>query len=92
VTASEAFDEVELLLTQLILLDRWGDIIVGIRAMGAIHRHLPDELAKLENDFESLMISPEEYVDAFKALTVRFKELRFANQLDSCLAKLGNSA
>jgi hypothetical protein len=92
VTASEAIQEVEDMLTDLNLIDRFGDPIIGIEAIGIIARHMPHQLKELEIQFFEKQMAPELYVSEMGDILETFRKYLFLAQMDKKLAALTETA
>lgn len=72
-THLEALEAVEEALTKLHLKDHFGTYLIGIEAIGAIHKFAPDKLKQLEDLFGSKKIDPETYYLEMVKLIREFK-------------------
>ena len=86
-TALEAIQEVEDMLTRLQIKDAYGDHVIGIEVIGLISKYVPERLEHLENRFFTQEIAPEEYVEQMCGLLEWFKKAYFWVRLDKRLAR-----
>lgn len=82
----------ELYLDRAGFRDKWGEPLNGVEAFAALSRVTPEALEKLETEFFSGDLQPEEYVSGIQELIERVKREKFLNEMDRQLASLRGTA
>jgi hypothetical protein len=87
-TATEAFDGVSQALTDLRLLDCFGEPIIGLEAMGMVDKVLGKKWNDAEEQFYTGSITPKEYHDRAVKLIRELDQYLYLNKLERKLASL----
>ena len=77
----EVLTEVENMLTDLKLMDLWGEPIVGLEVIGIINQYDSERLKKLEDNLQTGALTLLQYRDGMKELITDFKSHLFRNKI-----------
>ena len=87
-TVLEAINQVELKLTELKLIDRFGDPIIGIEAAGILAKFHDGVWQEVENNFSDGLIDAETYATAMTMLIEEFNRHKFRREIEKQIVEI----